>query len=231
MVKSIGLVLVTLAAAGVFAGCGPSGDPPAARAAEGATSDKVQSRNARLLAAAEPYEGLTESAFAQPFAELEAIAATARAAAIAADDFLGDAEIKELAALDAEIKDSLQSQSRTGVALGAVESYKILVSAQDDSAAIPIDVSLLDYAGFRFDALSKSTPPSWVAMTETAAYALDLWGQMRPRVAEPALVSKFDAALGAMGAAVESKDVAAAQSSAQQELALVDELESYFARN
>lgn len=231
MFKPIGLVLVTLAAASVIAGCAPSGDAPAARAAEGASSDKVQSRNARLLAAAEPYEGLTESAFAQPFAELEAIAATARAAAIAASDLLGDDEIKELAALDAEIKDSLQAQSRAGVALGAVESYKILVSAQDATAAVPKDVSLLDYAGFRFDALSKSTPSSWSAMTETAAYAFDLWRPMRPMIADPALVSKFDAALGAMGAAVESKDVGAAQSSAQEELALVDELELYFARN
>jgi hypothetical protein len=146
-------------------------------------------------------------------------------------DILAPADADRLDALDEEIARAVTSGARPDIALGAVESYKVLVSAQGETAVVPREVSLLDYAGFRYDALAKATPPRWSEMASTAAYADEVWAKVASSVSDAALAARFDAALAAMHEAVDRQDVDAAQSSVQSELALVDELEVDFSRS
>lgn len=227
--KSNAALIAILVATSALGGCSPSASPSSKQAQPDAASvGRKQDRNDRLLAAAEPYEALTEAAFGRPLNELETMRATAANAVAPTLVLLLSGDSSQIDKLDAEIKDALRADSRPSIAIAAVESYKILVNAQDASAVPPKEVSLLDYAGFRYDALSKSTPTPWAEMAATTAYGVDVWALVKPSVSDAALTAKFDAALVAMNNANAVSDVAAARSAVARELALVDDLEVFF---
>ena len=102
------------------------------------------------------------------------------------------------------------------------------MSAQDASPQVPVEVSLLDYAGFRYDANSKSRPVNWDQMTADAAYARETWTRISPRVTARGLSGAFDSALSGMETAVAQKNAVAAGIAVSNELALVDALEEHF---
>jgi hypothetical protein len=231
--KTLAAIALTIMLGSALPGCSRSSDAPPGQSADRVAADALESgkRNERLLAAAEPYEALTESAFIKSPEELERMRKSARDEAARIVDILAPADADRLDALDEEIARAVTSGARPDIALGAVESYKVLVSAQGKTAVVPREVSLLDYAGFRYDALAKATPSRWSEMGDTAAYADEVWAKVASSVSDAALAARFDAALAAMREAVDRQDVDAAQSSVQSELALVDELEVDFSRS
>lgn len=116
--------------------------------------------------------------------------------------------------------------------MAAVETYRALVEAQEpESAHPPIAVSLLDYAGFRYDALAQASSPDWTEMLGLTEFARQQWQKLAPKVQSRATPGVVDAALAAMAKAAERKDAAAARNSAAVELALVDLLEEQVATN
>ncbi|MEO8519766.1 MAG: hypothetical protein ABI603_00300 [Acidobacteriota bacterium] len=191
-------------------------------------TSETATRNARLLGAAEGYETLTETAFDAPFAELGATLATARKQAADVRTLLSPDAAGRLDALAAEIDGALQRQDRRATAIAAVESYRALVSAQDASALVPVEVSLLDYAGFKYDAFVKARPPDWDQMANVVAYARDTWARLAPRVAAKGLRGAFESTLSGMDTAVREKNELAARLAVSDQLALVDALEEHF---
>lgn len=187
------------------------------------------SPNDLLLAAAEPFEAITEQAFAGSWSSLDATIATGRASMATArrviSPKLGSRLNEQLVAVETARRD----KDRPAIALAAVETYRQLVEAQDaNRAAIPIAVSLLDYAGFRFDALAQSPDVDWLAMRETAQYARRQFDVLAPAIKSGALVDVTAQSLAAMDKAVATQDVPFGRSSAATELAIVDLLEEYF---
>ena len=57
----------------------------------------------------------------------------------------------------------------------SIEGYRVLVSAVTDNAKIPTEVSLLDYAGFRYDANPKARPIRWDDMATAVSFARKTW--------------------------------------------------------
>ena len=113
--------------------------------------------------------------------------------------------------------------------MAAVETYRQLVEAQDARQAIaPIAVSLLDYAGFRYDALAQSPKVDWIAMRNTAQYARRQFDAIAPAIKSGALRDVTSQSIAAMDKAVETRNVPFARNSAATELAIVDLLEEYF---
>ena len=214
--------------AGTLAACNPQADkanPPAtATAGEPAASD----RNVRLLAAAEDYETLTETAFNKTFPELAASSTAARQKASEARASLAPDQAVRLDTLGAAIDAALRDQNRSALAIAAGETYRVLVSAQDASAQVPVEVSLLDYAGFRYDANAKSRPANWEQMAADVAFARETWTRISPRVTAKGLSGAFDSALSGMETAVAQKNAVAAGIAVSNELALVDALEEHF---
>ena len=222
-----GVAAIAVLAASLTA-CNPQADKANPPATATAASPVASDRNVRLLAAAEGYETLTETAFDKTFPELAASLTAARQKASEARTFLATDQAARLDSLGAGIDAALRDQNRSAIAIAAVESYRVLVSAQDASAQVPVEVSLLDYAGFRYDANAKSRPVDWDQMTADVAYARETWARISPRVTAKGLSGAFESALSGMEIAVAQKNAVAAEIAVSNELALVDALEEHF---
>lgn len=187
--------------------------------------------NAAIIAAAEPFEALTEQAPSATWARIDELIGVARTQA---DSVRQELPRSSAAALDRDfglMAGARLAEDRLGIALSSVEGYRTIVEAQNSaSAAPPIPVSLLDYAGFRYDALSRAPNVDWREMTRSADFARRQWAALRPEVRSAALADVVDNALSAMNRAAADKNVAFARSAAATELALVDVLEEQLAR-
>jgi hypothetical protein len=225
-------LLASVAASLLFAtGCGrqpPQGQaagesdltPAAIRAAD------ASARNDVLLASAEPFEALTEQAFTASWPQMDNLIADARAAATNAKRVLPsplDAAVDRQAAAIAVAR---RSEDRSGLALASVETYRRLVESQDPAVLqVPVAVSLLDYAGFRYDALAQSRIVDWKAMDESARFAGAQWQALAPAMRSKALPGVMTESIAAMSLAAKRRDSTFARSAAATELALVDLLE------
>lgn len=192
-------------------------------AAEGPPS-AAASANESIRAAAEPFELLTEQAFSADWAAIDKLIGDARTAVSRAT--LAVPARSQLDRRLAAVSAARSARDRVALALAAVEGYRELVQAQDPATAHPpVAVSLLDYAGFRFDALAQAPAPDWAEMARSVDFARSQWQSVSARVPSKAMPGVMSEALSGMAHAVERKDVAFARSAAATELALVDLLE------
>lgn len=207
--------------------------PPPAVAAPAAPAPAVTAPAAgddAILAAAEPFEKLTETSFSATPAVLDGTIAEVQSAAAGLKGILSpDADSRLRVRLD-EIAAARKADNRADLAIAAVEGYRVLVSAVSASAKVPTAVNLLDYAGFRYDAGLKSTPARWDDMTQAVAFGREQWASIAPQVSDAALRARMEAALADMATAATDRDADASSSAAQRELALVDDLEKFFSR-
>ena len=183
----------------------------------------------KLLAAAEPFETLTEESFSAKPAQLDRRIGEAETAAGQVHGLLpadGQAALdRELAA----IRTARKANDRAGIALASVEGYRALVSAAPPGK-VPTEVNLLDYSGFRYDADLKAKPVRWADMQEATAFARQQWDAIAGRVQDARLAKRVAAALAAMQGAIDKKSASGARHAATALLDLVDELETYFSK-
>jgi hypothetical protein len=196
--------------------------------AAGAAAPADTMSNEKLRAAAEPFEKLTEISFS---ATLPAIDRTIGEAESAAREIVGLLPADAVSRMDMQIsamKTARQTQDRAGLALSSIEVYRVLVSAVTDNAKVPIAVSLLDYAGFRYDADFKANPIRWGDMAQAVSFAHENWNKLLPRTNLFHMVKEFEKALADMDNAATQKNGSLAASSVKIELDLVDRLEEFF---
>ncbi len=227
--------LVALAAAsavGVASCSGPAeqtasapAQPPHAAAAPAARAQDP------LLAAAEPFEAITEQAFDASPATLETLLGEAQTKVAAARPRLNPASAGKLDGITRQLPELIRRKDRAGTALSSVEAYRILVTAQDPATAkAPVPVSLLDYAGFKYSAQLKSSPVAWDAMSASVGEARAEWAKISGSVRSSGLKGAFEEALVGMEDGARLKNAALAQHAAATELALVDLLEEHLTR-
>jgi hypothetical protein len=179
------------------------------------------------LAAAEPFEALTETASTASRAELQTAALKAEAAAAAVRGYLSPQAAGELASHVVEMRAALQKDNRADMAIASVEAYRTLVSAAP-RAQVPMEVNLLDYAGFRYQADLRATPIRWADMAQAGTFARSQWATLSPQVTDPSLRSRVQDAMEGLRIAQEQRDPAQADRAARMQLDLVDELEAHF---
>ncbi len=189
----------------------------------------VDAASSRLLAAAEPFEALTEMAYSALGLHLERGIADAEAAATSARSSLPEESVAMLDVRMAEIHQAHKADDRAGLALSSVEAYRILVSAARPGK-VPTAVNLMDYAGFRYDADFRAKPIRWPDMKEAAAYAREQWNSISSQIADPILKKSVDTAISDMELGVEQQNTFKARRSVNSELGLVDKLEKYFSK-
>jgi hypothetical protein len=219
------------AAALVLVGCRQTGADNRSITPEApAASSQATAANDAIRAAAEPFEVLTEESFASDWTKIDRLSADASKAVAAIRGRLNPGQAAAIDMQLAEIAKARAAQDRVGLALASVEGYRMIVEAQDPATANPpIPLSLLDYAGFRYDALAQAPNVDWQQMAQDVIFAQDQWRKLAPSIPSKALPGVMDAALGGMAKAVEQKNVAFARSAAATELALVDLLEEQVA--
>lgn len=184
--------------------------------------------NEKLRAAAEPFERVTEISFKATLAAIDQTIGEAETAARGVRTLL---PLDAAGRLDAQIgamKAARQKQDHAGLALASIEAYRVLVSAVADSAKVPTEVSLLDYAGFRYDADLKASPIRWRDMTKAVSFARETWAKLLPRAKSFPEAARFKKTIADMDKAVAQEEVSSAALSVKAELDLVDQLESFF---
>lgn len=227
MRTALPLLALTLIA-GSLAGCdkrAPTAPPsPSAHIGARAAPPTVD-----LAAAAEPFEALTETAFTSKPAELDAAVATAMTAAAASEAHLKFADWTTVQKQMAAIADARRLDQRADIALASIDIYRVMVSA-GSRRAIDKQVSLLDYAGFRFDADLKASPPRWKDAADAAAFGQAHWQTITTVITDTALQIRMSRALSDMADSARNQNAAAASAAAKRELDLVDSLEAFVAQ-
>lgn len=186
------------------------------------------SKDKTLLAAAEPFENLTEMAFSSNWSKIDhTISEATRLAAGARASLPQDAVVTMDAHLTA-MTAARQKKDRADMALYSIEVYRVLVSSVSTDTKIPVQVSLLDYSGFRYDADLKSSPIRWDDMSEVMKFAHQQWAVIAPGLKGVPVAKRFEKSLDGMDTAVQQKNKSLAASSERSESDLVDELEHYF---
>lgn len=188
------------------------------------------SATATALPATEYFEGLTEEAFTATGQRLDTLIELARTSSARDRRTLSSAKAAELDGLLARISENRASMNRADLAIASVEAYRLFVSSSPTSSPIPTQVSLLDYAGFRFGADLNAQPVRW----DDAAIALDYadaqWRQISLQVTDAVVRDRFANSLSGMRAALVRRDLTDAKQARLHELDLVDELETWFSR-
>lgn len=220
--------LAALAIAACLSACGQSGTP-GAKVDKSANATPAPALTECLSANAEAFEALTEHAAAAPIASLESETAQTIASATACRQALTDAQASELAQIIHRLGAFKAAHDRTAFALSAVEGYRIFVSTQPRNVRdVPLEIALLDYAGFRYQASVRASPPLWSESGLALDFADAQWRAVSGQISDSRLASSFEADLAAMRNALQSSDAAAAQKAVTVELDHVDLLEQHF---
>ncbi len=229
-IKCLSALLVVLP----FASCGkqPANEPELNAKSPGNLASAVNegSRQIALLAAAEEFETLTESSFSADISTRDIMIAKARRAVAKVATYVSPELADELQSHLADIKSAQTNNAPADLAIASNEAFGALVSAVDGKQKIPVNVSLLDYAGFRFDADAQATPARFADMGKAVIFAQQQWAGIKSRKEIGKLSGRFSAALDNMELASRSGNVALARTTAKVELDMVDELETAFGR-
>lgn len=181
-----------------------------------------------MPAAAENLEALTEQAFTASPKELDSLFTKVQESVASISGQLSPNDAKSLEGHMREAKTAIAAGNPSATALAAVEGYKLIVSAYPPDAKIPAAVSLLDYAGFRIQADLKSEPKRWADALEAAKFAHEQWDQIKGKVTDIDLRSRFTASLSSLDEYLSRQNEKSAAKAAVTELELVDELEGFF---
>lgn len=172
---------------------------------------------------------LTEQASTATPRQLDTMIAQAKLAAARDSMLLKSEPAAELVAHLQAVDRARRSMARADLAIASIESFRLFVSAAaTDTSAVPVQVSLLDYVGFRYAVDVAATPVRWGDAAIAADYAAARWSELELRIKDAGLKGRFKTAIVALKAAVRARDGAGAGRRAQAELDLVDELETYF---
>jgi hypothetical protein len=197
--------------------------PPAAAKASG--------KNAVLEPAISRCEDLTESAEAGKVKNMDQAIQALESQRAEILGVLGPEAGKRFEAGLAALRQKRASEDFPGVALEAVETYRLLtVSLDRGQLEVPLEVSLLDYAGFKVKVLTKRQPLDWQAMKGVAAEAEKDWRAIKEKVADKSLRNVMNSTLAGLNQAIEGQNNAMARFAAQEVLDLVDLLEQQFKR-
>jgi hypothetical protein len=187
--------------------------------------------NQVLLAAASPFEDLTEFALANDTPGMRQALKAYDDQAAAVNQVLSVPARREMASLLAAIRRAESKGDGQEVAMNSVEAYRVLVESLDPNGlVVPTQVSKLDYVGFKLKVLLAASPPDWPAIQTTIDAAGRHWHELEPRVGDKALRDAVKAVLAGLFQATSAKNAEMAVFAAQMDLALVDLLEGYFER-
>lgn len=182
-----------------------------------------------LADGAEIFENLTESAPTIDAAAFQKALAQFQALQPAISQRLPAERQQRLDTLVSGLRSAWQKGDRAGMAVQSIEAYRLLEESIDHSAqAVPLQVYLLDYAGFKLDALLLTTPPDWKQITQTAHEAAGWWAAIGPRITDKTLQGAMAQTVNGLQEAAAKKNPELLHFAAQMDLTLVDGLEAFF---
>jgi hypothetical protein len=115
------------------------------------------------------------------------------------------------------------------IALLSIDSYKVIADELNSSAlAVPIQVVMLDYIGFRIHALLKQKEVDWQLISNTVNDAQKNWKQIKGEISDKGLYDAVNTSIKGLSKASRSKNLDMLEFAAQVDLDLVDLLEGFY---
>ncbi len=187
--------------------------------------------NQTLLRATSPFEDVVEFALVTNTASMsKALAAVDNSAAAVKAVLPAPAAIK-FASLVQGIHHSAADNKLHAVAEKAVEVFRLLIdNLQSEGLREPLEVSLLDYAGFKLQVLATSEQPDWTAMRKTVVDAAAWWSVTKAKVSDKGLRDAFNSTVRGLETASNTENLPLLHFAARMDLDLVDLLEAHFRR-
>jgi hypothetical protein len=209
----------------------PSGDTQQGNQAAALSSAVTNPANQALDAAASPAENLIEAVLAKDSSAGD----TAYAELQQAMSKLNSAQLGKNAAAINELFQSLnagwQTSDRPAAAMAAVGLYARLQQAKDwTGAEVPLEVSMLDHAGFKSELLSAQSPIDWAALGATAGDAQRDLATIDKTLKDDNLKLVANGIVGHLVAGAKTKDIERVKGAARDLLAVVDLLEQQYHR-
>ena len=196
----------------------PSGKPT--------TPPPAPERRTALIAAAERFENLTEAAFSTDPAEVAKRTALANAAGAAVRSGMSPDHGAGLDAALGKITLAGQTKSAADLSLASNDAYRAVLSEAGGEPTVPLDIGLLDYAGFRILADARDPEQRWDDVRETLGFANQRWNAVKPLIKDAHVRDQFDRTLVWAQEAAAAKDAKSLERAATRELDLVDILET-----
>jgi hypothetical protein len=127
------------------------------------------------------------------------------------------------------VRNAWRNGNRSAMAIQSVEAYRLLQESIDHSGQpVPVEVPLLDYAGFKLNALLLSVRPDWILVAKTTQEASTWWTAIRPQITDKSLRDAMDHTVDGIKDAAARKDPKLLRFAAKMDLILVDGLETFF---
>jgi len=179
-----------------------------------------------LLSAMSPFEDMIEFALAGKDSDISK-------ALVAADQHVTDVKktlsasaASEFTALMESLHRAATNKDHHGVARSAVEVFRLLIdNLHAKDLEVPMEVSLLDYAGFKLQVLAATESPDWRDIRETIGDTAGWWNAINSKVTEKGLRDTFDSVIRGLGDAARLENLPMLRFAAQLDLDLVDLLE------
>ncbi len=134
-----------------------------------------------------------------------------------------------LDALVTGVRNAWQKRDRSAMAIHSIEVYRLFQESIDHSGQpVPVEVPMLDYAGFKLNGLLLSTRPDWRQVAKTVQEASKWWTAIGPRITDKTLQDAMDHTLDGIKEAAARKDPKLLRFAAKMDLILVDGLETFF---
>lgn len=195
-----------------------------------ASPTNERSKNLALLAAAEEFDTRTESSFSADSATREMVISKTSVAIAKMVKFASSKLTTQVKSHLANIQNAQKQNATADLAIESNEAFRTLVSSVGGKQAIPVNLSLLDYAGFRVDADAQAIPARFAEMKVAVLFAQQQRAGIKSRQEIAKLAARFSASLDHMDLTVRSGDIAKARAAAKVELHMVDELETAFSQ-
>jgi hypothetical protein len=186
--------------------------------------------NKVLLKATSPYEDLVGPALAKDETKIAHFLVLADADAAHAAKLLPAASARRFEGLRQGLHTAAQAKDGGGVARQSVAIFRLLVDQlKADALTVPLEVELMDYAGYQLEVLAAAEQPDWKAISQLAAQT-DQWWQAiaKPKVSNKQLRASVTSAVRGAGTAAQEQNRAMLKFAAQMVLDLVDVLEIQF---
>ena len=186
-------------------------------------------RNQAIGEVASIYEDLTEFALARDRGSADE-AVGKIVLGLSSIHPLLDAKAAEKSATNLKaIESSVAAQDWEKAALHAVDGYGLLEETLDASRLLmPIDVSMMDYTGFKLSALASATSVDWTTVSATIEQSAKHWATLEAQVKDKGLRDTLNSIHAGLNTALVEKNASQLAFGAQMELDVVDLLEHYF---
>jgi hypothetical protein len=186
-------------------------------------------KNAALAAAASPCEDFVEAMLANDATGTRTALLKIEAALGALKGTIDD---QALTSLD-QVLTSANTSSGAGdtydAAIAILNLYRRLQDLMDAAAlVVPVQVGVLDHAGFKLSVLMTSAAPNWTEAIATAAEGGRVLGEVSSQINERNLATLAQSIVQSAQHAAERQDAAGLRLAASQILAVVDLLERDF---